>query len=179
VNNSKAVFAGGCFWCVEHDLRSMAGVVNAYSGYCGGEGNPSYENHVGYREAVMVLYDNTKISYKKLCQFFLDHIDPTDGGGQFYDRGESYKTAIYYETQEEEEIAKSLIEELDSSGVYDDPVATEVLPLQKFYNAEEYHQKYASKNPAHYEAYSEGSGRKEFVNRVCMIRDEKKIKWRE
>jgi methionine-S-sulfoxide reductase len=88
--NNNAIFAGGCFWCVEHDLREVDGVVDAISGYAGGEGSPTYENHKGFVEAVEVIYDPAKTSFKKLCQFFLDHIDPTDGGGQFFDRGDSY-----------------------------------------------------------------------------------------
>jgi len=174
-----AVFAGGCFWCTEHDLLEVKGVFAAVSGYAGGEGNPSYENHKGFREAVLVEYDPEVTSFKKLCQFFLDHIDPTDAGGQFYDRGGSYETAIYYKGEDEKKIARDLLIELGESGIYDDPIMVKVLPEEKFYPAEEYHQKYASKNPDHYDAYSRGSGRAEFVGRVCMIRDEKKIQWKD
>jgi methionine-S-sulfoxide reductase len=103
--NKRAVFAGGCFWCVEHDLRIVAGVVDAVSGYVGEGDNPTYQNHKGFMEAVEVIYDPAKTSYKKLCQFFLDHIDPTDSGGQFFDRGGSYATAIFYKNEEEKDIA--------------------------------------------------------------------------
>lgn len=172
------VLAGGCFWCVEHDLREAEGVVNVTSGYSGGESeNPTYENHAGHREVVLVEYDDSKTSYKKLLQFFIDHIDPTDDGGQFADRGESYRTAIYYETDEERKLAQGVLDELDASGVYEKPHAVDLVPRKPFYQAEEYHQEYAEKNPTHYALYRSGSGREDFVNRTCQIRDEKKISW--
>ena len=126
-----------------------------------------------------MIYDGEKASFKKLCQFFLDHIDPADSGGQFFDRGGSYATAIFYKDDEEKVIAEGLIQELEDSKIYDEPIAVKVLPEPKFYKAEEYHQKYAEKNPDHYEAYKRGSGRAEFVGKVCAIRDEKKIKWKD
>lgn len=175
--NKTALFAGGCFWCVEHDLREVPGVSDVISGYAGGEGAPTYENHEGYVEAVKVIYDPEKTSFKQLCEFFLDHIDPTDAGGQFHDRGESYVPAIYCKTPEEMELAKLLLAELDQSGVYDKPSAVRVLPEDKFYKAEEYHQKYAEKNPEQYKAYKEGSGRAGLQAKVCQIREQKKITW--
>lgn len=172
------ILAGGCFWCVEHDLRDAPGVLSVTSGYSGGESDtPTYDNHDGHREVVLVEYDDTKTSYKKIIQFFIDHIDPTDTGGQFADRGETYKTAIYYETEDEQRIAQSVLEELDASGVYDKPHVVEVLPRKPFYKAEEYHQQYAEKNPIHYGMYRMGSGREEFVNRTCQIREEKHVTW--
>jgi len=180
MENKIARFAGGCFWCVEHDLREVFGVVDVISGYAGEMGgNPSYENHKGFIEAVEVIYDPLKTSFKKLVQFFLDHIDPTDEDGQFFDRGESYKTAIYYVNEEEKDIALALLKELEESGVYDKPIVVKALPETKFYKAEEYHQKYAEKNPIHYEAYKEGSGRSRFQAKVCNIRDEKRIIWKD
>ncbi len=177
---NKVIFAGGCFWCVEHDLHEAPGVVNIVSGYSGGDKpNPTYEDHSDHREAVEVEYDPSKTSFKKLTQFFLDHIDPTDTGGQFADRGGSYKTAIYYQTEEEKKIAEDLLVELDEAHVYDRPHAVEVLPAKKFYKAEEYHQNYAEKNPTHYAMYRKGSGREDFVNRTCAIREEKHIDWKE
>jgi methionine-S-sulfoxide reductase len=172
------ILAGGCFWCVEHDLKEAPGVIAVTSGYSGGEtDNPSYENHKGHREVVLVEFDSDKTTYKKVLQFFIDHIDPTDDGGQFADRGESYKTAIYYENDEEKAIAESALKELDDSHVYDKPHAVELLERKPFYKAEEYHQDYANKNPAHYEMYRTGSGRADFVNRTCQIREEKHINW--
>ena len=174
------ILAGGCFWCVEHDLRGAEGVISVTSGYSGGEStNPTYENHTGHREVVLVEYDDTKTSFKKLVQFFLDHIDPTDDGGQFADRGESYKTGIFFETEEEKQIAEALLTELDESHVYDSKVNVEVLPRKTFYKAEEYHQDYAEKNPMHYSIYRQGSGRERFVQKTCAIRDEKHIPWKD
>jgi methionine-S-sulfoxide reductase len=175
---NKVIFAGGCFWCIEHDLHGAEGVVNVVSGYTGGDAtNPTYENHKGHREAVEVEYDGSKTNFRKLVQFFLDHIDPTDQGGQFGDRGESYKTAIYYSTDIEKNIALELLKELDDSHVYEKPHAVEVLPAKIFYKAEEYHQNYAEKNPVGYSAYRIGSGREAFVNRTCAIREDKHINW--
>lgn len=177
---NKVIFAGGCFWCVEHDLREVNGVIDVVSGYTGGESNnPTYENHAGHKEAVQVEYDPNKTNFKKLTQFFLDHIDPTDEGGQFGDRGSSYKTAIYFNTTEEKIIAENLLKELDESHVYEKPHAVEVLEAEPFYKAEEYHQNYAEKNPAHYALYRKGSGREDFVNRTCAIREDRHINWKD
>lgn len=172
------ILAGGCFWCVEHDLKEAEGVLSVTSGYSGGESaSPTYENHTGHREVALVEYNNEKTSYKKLLQFFIDHIDPTDDGGQFADRGASYKIAIYYENEEERTITEGVLKELDDSHVYDKPHAVEILPRKLFYKAEEYHQNYAEKNPAQYAMYRAGSGREEFVQRTCQIREEKHIQW--
>lgn len=179
-NMNTALFAGGCFWCVEHDLKEAPGVTRVTSGYSGGDlQNPTYDNHTGHREVVEVEYDPRNTSFKKLSQFFLDHIDPTDTGGQFGDRGGSYTTAIFYNTEEEKKITESLLSELDESHLYDTPHAVEVLPAQPFYKAEEYHQNYAEKNGEHYRAYRKGSGREDFVNRTCAIREEKHITWKD
>lgn len=182
--HATAVFAGGCFWCTEHDLREVPGVIDVISGYTCENADrekltPTYEDHQGCMEAVEVYYDPSKTSFKKLSQFFLDHIDPTDAGGQFFDRGESYKTAIFYKNEEEKNIALALLKELEDSKMYDKPIVVKVFPETKFYKAEEYHQRYAEKNPAHYVAYKEGSGRSDFQANVCMVRDEKKIQWTE
>lgn len=184
-NNKTAIFAGGCFWCVEHDLRDLPGVIDVVSGYSGGQKpNPTYaevcSETTGHRESVEVTYDSTLITFKKLCQFFLDHIDPTDNGGQFFDRGESYKTAIFYADDIEKQIAESLVKELDESGLFTPKkVMVDILPKKPFYPAEDYHQNYAEKNPMHYGAYAAGSGRVQFVAQTCKIRDQKKIQWKE
>lgn len=172
------ILAGGCFWCVEHDLREAAGVLSIISGYSGGETeNPTYENHTGHREAVLVEYDDEKTSYKKLLQFFIDHIDPTDEGGQFADRGENYRSAIYYENEEEKKTAEAVLMELNRSHVYSTPSQIDILPRKAFNEAEEYHQKYAEKNPAQYRMYRTGSGREDFIQKTCQIREEKNIPW--
>lgn len=173
------LLAGGCFWCVEHDLREAEGVIEVTSGYSGGNtDNPTYENHIGHQEVVLVEYDDAQTTYKKLLQFFIDHIDPTDIGGQFGDRGEGYQTAIYYENDEEKIIAEDVLQELNESQVYSKPSVVNILPRRRFYRAEEYHQRYADKNPAKYMLYRKGSGREDFVNQTCAIRQEKKITWK-
>lgn len=183
--NKTAIFAGGCFWCVEHDLREIPGVVTVTSGYSGGHTeNPTYaqvcSETTGHREAVEVVYDPDQVSFKKLCQFFLDHIDPTDAGGQFFDRGESYKTAIFYGDDEEKTIAESLLKELEESGLYEGKkIVVDILPKKPFYVAEDYHQNYSEKNPMHYGAYAQGSGRVQFVAQTCEVRDQKKITWKD
>ncbi|MEI8061811.1 MAG: peptide-methionine (S)-S-oxide reductase MsrA [bacterium] len=177
---NNAVYAGGCFWCTESDLRKVSGVIDVVSGYTGGQSdNPSYENHTGHREAVKVVYDANLTTFKKMTQFFLDHIDPTDAGGQFFDRGSAYTTAIYYKNEEEKTAAENLIKELEDSKLYDKPISVKVLPEMPFYNAEDYHQNYSSKNPSHYYAYKDGSGRTEFQAKVCTIRDQKDIHWKD
>ncbi len=177
---SSLILAGGCFWCVEHDLHEAEGVVSVTSGYSGGESaSPTYENHSGHKEVVLVEYDDEKTTYKKVLQFFIDHIDPTDDGGQFGDRGQSYTTAIFYANDEEKNIAESVLKELNESHVYDRPSQVEVLARTAFYKAEDYHQNYAEKNPLRYSMYRTGSGREDFVNKTCQIREEKKINWKE
>ena len=175
--------AGGCFWCVEHDLRHLVGVMDAVSGYATNDqapkNTPTYHNHNGFREAVQITYNPSQTSFKKIVQFFLDHIDPTDAGGQFHDRGESYKTAIYFKSQDEQNTAQGLLAELGESGIYDQPIAVQVLPFGQFFTAEDYHQNYAEKNPAQYAGYRTGSGRAAFVGQVCEIREQKKIEWKD
>jgi peptide methionine sulfoxide reductase msrA/msrB len=184
MNTDKVIFAGGCFWCVEHDLREAEGVVGVTSGYTGGDEKTATYMQVAsrmtkHREAVEVTYDTEKTNFKKLCQFLLDHIDPTDADGQFHDRGEDYKTAIYFKNAEEKNITENLLKELDESKLYDKPVAVDVLPAMPFYKAEEEHQDYAHKNPEHYNAYRQASGRESFINKTCSIREEKKMNWKE
>lgn len=174
------ILAGGCFWCVEHDMRSAGGVTLVISGYSGGENtHPTYEDHAGHREVIEVRYDPEKTSYKKLLQHFIDHIDPTDKGGQFGDRGDSYKSAIYFENEEEKQIAESVLKELDASHIYDNPSVVEILPRRHFYKAEDYHQDYADKNPLRYNLFRLGSGRQTFINKTCQIREEKHVMWSE
>ena len=175
----QSYFAGGCFWCVEHDFRDLDGVLDVCSGYSSDTETiviPSYNHHKGFSEAVRVDYDEEKISYKKLCQFFLDHIDPTDVGGQFYDRGESYKTVLYFETESEEDMGRDLINEMDKSGMFDKKIVVEIRPLLSFTEAEEYHQNYASKNSDHYMNYRIASGREKFITNTCELR--KKFPWK-
>lgn len=158
----KAIFAGGCFWCTEAIFDGLPGVISATSGYTGGEGeNPSYEQvgsgATGHREAVEVVYDPEKITYPELLEAFWVSIDPTDEGGQFYDRGSQYQTAIYYLNDAQKKQAEATKKEAEVA--LDTHIATEILPATEFYPAEDYHQDYHLKNPDRYNRYKYGSGR--------------------
>lgn len=165
-SNKTALFAGGCFWCIGADLKKVPSVSNAVSGYAGGTTeNPTYQNYSqgDHREVVEVTYDSAKTSYEELVMHFIKSIDPTDGTGSFYDRGKAYSPAIYYETDEEKEIAEKVLREVEERKIYEKPFAVEVLPRPKFWPAEEYHQEYDKKNPEHYARYREASGRDDFM----------------
>ena len=163
-----ATFAGGCFWCIEEAFESLDGVVEAISGYTGGfVENPTYEQvcsgNTGHYEAVQVIFDPQKITYEELLDFFWKNIDPTDEGGQFADRGNQYKTAIFYHNEEQKKIAQKSKEKLEKSGLFDNPIVTEIKPASKFYKAEDYHQDFYKKSPDRYYTYKELSGRKRFT----------------
>jgi len=165
-NHKKALFAGGCFWCIGADIKKVPSVENAISGYAGGTlDNPTYENYAqgGHREVVEVEYDPAKVSYEELVMHFIKSIDPTDGGGSFHDRGKAYSPAIYYGNDEEKAIAEKVLKEVEDMKVYDKPLAVEVLPTATFWPAEAYHQDYDKKNPEHYARYREASGRDDFI----------------
>lgn len=159
-----ATFAGGCFWCIQERFEGIPGVIEATAGYMGGNlENPSYEDVVsgktGHREVVRVKYDPSEISYRQLLDLFWKQIDPTDEGGQFYDRGDQYTTAVYYYSEEQKTVALISKAELQKSSKYVKPIATRILPATRFYKAEAYHQSYYRKNPAHYYQYKKGSGK--------------------
>ncbi len=161
-----ATLAGGCFWCMEAALQDKEGVVDVISGYTGGdEVDPSYEEVssgvTGHYEAVQLTYDPTVLSYEELVEYYWKLIDPTDSIGQFSDKGQQYRTAIFYHDEKQKKIAETSKEALDDSGALDKPVATEILPYTTFYVAEEYHQDYYQKQSQRYKQYEEGSGRKE------------------
>ncbi len=184
MNTQTLILAGGCFWCVEHDLREAPGVTQVISGYTGDtKENANYEAVSAYetkhREAVEVTYDTSLTSYRALVQLFIDHIDPTDSTGQFADKGYQYQTAIYYANRDEKEIAESVIQELTDSHMYDRGIVVAIEERKPFYIAEEYHQNYTEKNKVHYALYRQGSGRESFVNKTCAIREEKKINWKQ
>lgn len=171
----RAYFAGGCFWCTESDLQKATGVVEVISGYAGGHvANPKYSDVTsetsGHREAVEIYYDDTVTTYEDLVHYHLMHIDPTDAGGQFYDRGESYQAVIFFGSDEEERIATQAILELDNAKIFDKPIAVKVLPYKNFYTAEEYHQNYAEENTIKYCAYRESSGRDAFLNTYFHVK---------
>ncbi len=166
----EAIFAGGCFWCVEADFEKLQGVIEAVSGYTGGHvKNPSYKqvSHggTGHYEAVKIIYDPSKISYEKLLDYYWRHIDPTDAGGQFCDRGHSYKTAIFA-TPKQLKIAQNSKQKLQDSHVLKQKVVTKILPASKFYEAEKYHQDYYKKNPLRYTYYRKSCGRDKRIAKV-------------
>ena len=170
-NLPKATFAGGCFWCVESDFEKVDGVVEAISGYTGGHTeNPTYQEvttgRTGHAEALQVIYDPEKISYKELLDVFWRHIDPTDAGGQFVDRGSSYLSAIFYRDDEQKRLSEESKQELEASGRFDKPIATEIVKLDKFYKAEDYHQDYYKKSAMRYKLYRYGSGRDQFLKKA-------------
>lgn len=163
-----ALFAGGCFWCVESAFEGKKGVVEVVSGYTGGHvENPSYDEvcsgTTGHTEAVQVIYNPEIISYWELLKIFFQQIDPTDATGSFVDRGSQYRSGIFFHTPEQEHLAHAMITKLNASGLFDRPIATEVLPASPFYQAEEYHQDYHKKNPIRYKFYRAGSGRDGFI----------------
>jgi len=163
---SKATFAGGCFWCVEHAFRGLKGVKEVVSGYTGGsKENPTYEEvssgKTGHFEAIQVTFDPKVVSYPELAEFFWRQIDPTDSGGQFVDRGTQYRTAIFYHDEGQKRAAEKSKEALSRSGSLGKPVVTPILPAGRFYPAENYHQDYARKNPLRYGMYRTHSGRDE------------------
>jgi peptide methionine sulfoxide reductase msrA/msrB len=170
-NMEKATFAGGCFWCMEPPFEKLPGVAAVVSGYAGGDKvNPTYKEVssglTGHMEVVQVFYDPSRVSYEELLHTFWRQIDPTDDGGSFVDRGPQYRSAIFYHNAEQKSLAEASKEELERSGRFDRPIATEILPLDRFYDAEDYHQDYYKKNPIRYKFYRNGSGRDGFINRV-------------
>jgi len=165
---ASAVFAGGCFWCTESDFEKVDGVLEVISGYTGGcIENPSYEQvaggGTGHIEAIKVIYDPSITSYKELLDVLWRHVDPTDPGGQFVDRGDQYRSAIFYASEEERLLAEASRDSLERSGPFGKPVATLIEPLGPFYPAEDYHQDYYKKNPIRYKWYRSGSGRDAFL----------------
>lgn len=175
---SLAYFAGGCFWCTEADFEKVPGVIEAISGYAGGHlENPTYPEVVtettGHRETVEVRYDPSLVNYQKLVEYFFTKIDPTDVGGQFIDRGESYTSAIFYSSEEERQIVLGVTKRLMEGGAYEKPIVTVLLPLDRFWPAEEYHQDYYKKNPVRYDYYRGGSGRDQRLSELCAFRTAK------
>jgi len=168
---ASAIFAGGCFWCMEPPFHGMEGVVEVLPGYTGGNvPNPTYEQvctgRTGHYEAVEVTYDPEKISYEKLLDVFWRHIDPTDPNGQFADRGRQYQTAVFYKDDDQKKAAEKSRQELDRSGKFGQAVKTAILPASEFYPAEAYHCRFYEKNPSHYQSYKKASGREEFLHKT-------------
>ncbi len=161
---ASAVFAGGCFWCMEPPFDALEGVVSTTSGYIGGHvPDPRYEQvaagGTGHAEAVKIVYRPEQISYEALLDVFWKNIDPLDEGGQFCDRGDQYRAAIFYGDEEQRRIAEDSREQLKRSVRFAEPIVTSILPASAFYPAEEYHQDYYQKNPLRYKIYRYGCGR--------------------
>lgn len=166
-----ATFAGGCFWCTEADFEKVPGVVEAVSGYTGGRVDyPSYgdvcSGATGHVEAVQVVFDPAKVSYEKLLEVFWSHVDPTDAGGQFADRGSQYRSAIFYHDPEQKRLAEESKAALSAAGVFERPIVTEIRPFEKFFKAEDYHQDYAKTCSMQYKVYRSGSGRDRFLEGI-------------
>jgi peptide methionine sulfoxide reductase msrA/msrB len=166
-DSKTAIFAGGCFWCMEKPFEELDGVTSVTSGYTGGSSeNPTYQDYGrgGHVEAVEVIYDPARISYRDLLDVFWRQIDPTDPGGQFVDRGEAYTSAIFYLDEEQRRLAEQSKADLEARRIFDEAIVTPVVPAGRFYRAEEHHQDYYKKNPIRYRYYRARSGRDEFLD---------------
>ncbi|MBG9984262.1 peptide-methionine (S)-S-oxide reductase MsrA [Aerococcaceae bacterium DSM 111022] len=168
--SEKAIFAGGCFWCMVKPFDQWDGVESVISGYTGGHTeNPTYREvtsgMTGHTEAVEITFDPEQISYDKLLEIYWNSMDPTDANGQFGDRGSSYRPVIYYTTQEQQQEAEASKKSLDESGRFSAPIVVPIEPAEPFYEAEEYHQDFYMKEPDHYNRYAHGSGRVAFIER--------------
>lgn len=163
-HTQTAVFAGGCFWCMETAFEGKTGVISVISGYAGGiTKDPTYEEvssgQTGHAESVQVAFDPTKITYAELLKIFWRNVDPTDSGGQFCDRGTQYRSEIFYQDQTQQQQAQASKEQTTKTKGFSQPIVTAIAPLKQFYAAEEYHQDFYKKNPARYESYRFGCGR--------------------
>ncbi|MRH42473.1 peptide-methionine (R)-S-oxide reductase MsrB [Aquibacillus halophilus] len=181
-NLDVATFAGGCFWCMVEPFDQRPGIHEVISGYTGGTTvNPTYEevcsNTTGHVEAVQITFDPTIFSYEKLLEVFWKQIDPTDPGGQFNDRGESYQTAIFYHNDKQKNLAEQSKSKLEESNKFNKPIVTSILPASTFYPAEEKHQNYYQKQSFHYRLYKKGSGREDFIkNQWSEKKDRNELK---
>ncbi|MHB1014805.1 MAG: peptide-methionine (R)-S-oxide reductase MsrB [Desulfurivibrionaceae bacterium] len=179
---SKAIFAGGCFWCMEKPFAQLDGVLSVTAGYIGGRtSNPTYENYVagGHIEAIEIVYDPARISYAELLDVFWRQIDPTDSTGQFVDRGHAYTSGIFYLDEEQHQLAEKSKNELAGRKVFAKPIVTPIVPATTFYPAEEYHQDYYKKNPIRYRIYRAGSGRDQFLEEIWGDEKRASQKWSE
>ncbi len=168
-NYKEAVFAGGCFWCMEAPFEKLDGVQEVYSGYIGGHiKNPTYEQvssgKSGHKEAVKVVYDPDRVSYDELLGVFWRQIDPTDAGGQFGDRGQQYASAIFYGNAQEKKAAEEAKARIEKSGRFKESIVTEILEMSEFYPAEDYHQDYYQEHPLKYKTFRFFSGRDRFLD---------------
>ena len=167
-SQKEAVFAGGCFWCLEHDLEDLPGVLSVDSGYTGGElASPTYKNHKGHQEAVIVNFDTEKVAYKSLLRSFWRNIDPLDGEGQFCDRGDSYRPVVFTQGDSQREEAMQSIQ--DAARELDQPIGrikVKVQDAKMFWMAEQYHQNFAERNRLKYSFYRNSCGRDRRLDEV-------------
>jgi len=169
VKHEKADLAGGCFWCMTPPFEKLNGVVSVIAGYTGGTGAaPTYEDYAekGHIEAVEITFDPAKITYQELLEVFWRQIDPTDPGGQFCYKGPQYRSAVFYSTQKQKELAQASKDKLQKTGRFAKPIVTELIPASAFYKAEEYHQNYHKKNPIRYKLYRSNCGRDRYLDKV-------------
>ena len=181
LNANEIVLAGGCFWCMEHDLESLEGINNVKSGYSGGDIlNPTYENHEGHQEVVLVNYDSNIIELETILRAYFRNIDPLDGEGQFCDRGDSYRPVIFYEDLDEADESKNaLISASRELGVSVDKIKVALKSRNKFWVAEEYHQDFAKNNELKYKFYRYACGRDKRLDQVWGEKAKKTISWSE
>ena len=170
-NTKTLIVAGGCFWCVESDFEKHKGVLSAESGYTGGfTENPTYKEvtykDTGHFEAARIIYDPKEVSLKELVDFYWKTIDPTDGIGQFCDKGDSYKSALFYEDEGQKKVFYESLAALQENKPFKGKVVTEILPLKTFYSAEDYHQDYYKKNSFRYNLYRSGCGRDKRIEKL-------------
>ena len=181
LNANEIVLAGGCFWCMEHDLESLEGIDNVKSGYSGGDIlNPTYENHAGHQEVVLVNYDSNIIELETILRAYFRNIDPLDGEGQFCDRGDSYRPVIFYaDLEEADESKNALISASRELGVSADKIKVALKSRNKFWVAEEYHQDFAKNNELKYKFYRYACGRDKRLDQVWGEKAKKTIAWSE
>jgi peptide-methionine (S)-S-oxide reductase len=164
-----ATFAGGCFWCMVKPFDELPGIIDVVSGYSGGHiENPTYkevkEGNSGHYEVVQITFDPSVFPYENLLDLYWPQIDPTDDGGQFHDRGDQYRTAVFYHNENQKRAAEDCKQRIIESGRFKKPIVTKILPSAAFYPAEDYHQKFYKKNPEDYKADRKVSGRDEFIS---------------
>jgi len=167
-HDETAMFAGGCFWCMVKPFDELPGIIKVTSGYSGGHvENPSYKQvktgTTGHYEAVQITYDPNLFTYQQLLDLYWPQIDPTDDGGQFFDRGSQYRTAIFYYNDEQKKLAEQSKMAIENSGRFNKPIVTQILPAGPFYEAEEEHQYFYKKNPEKYKQERVESGREQFI----------------
>jgi peptide methionine sulfoxide reductase msrA/msrB len=165
----RAIFAGGCFWCMEPPFEKLDGVKSVVSGYSGGTGaNPVYRDYSkkGHTEVVEITFDPSKITYAELLDVFWHQVDPTDAYGQFCDRGKGYRPGIFYLDDDQQKLAEASRQEIEKSGILDKPITLEITRASKFYAAESYHQDFYKKNPGRYYSYRAGCGRDRILDSI-------------